>query len=100
MEKVTSLNHLKTLSNINGFAEFEIILAGGLCCSSKQICYYSDSKTFDIFNEVDETWQRKISDKGLAKKTMIIEAIETNSLIYTGCQRHCINECDSNCPCK
>ena len=100
MEKVTSLKHLKMLSNINGFAEFTVILAGGLCQSSKRICYYSESKSFDIFNEVDETWQRKISDKGLAKKTIVIKAIEANSLIYTGFQRHCINECDSNCPCK
>ena len=100
MEKVTSLNHLKILSNINGFAEFEIILAGGLCRSSKRICYYADAKTFDIFNEIDETWQRKISIKGLEKKTMIIEAMENHSLIYIGCQRHCVNKCDSSCPCK
>ncbi len=100
MEKVTSLNHFKSLCNINGFAEFDIILAGGLCRSSKRICYYSDSKSFVIYNEIDDTWQRKISEKSLATKTMILEAIENSSLIYTGCQRHCVNKCDSSCPCK
>lgn len=86
MEIVTSINHLKTLCNINGFAEFYIIIANGLAKSSKRIRYFSKNKTFDIHNEIDDYWQEDITEEDLYIKTKIIEAIEKNALIYTGFQ--------------
>lgn len=86
MEIVKSFTHLKELSKINGFAEFEIILAGGLCNSSKRICYYLETNTFDICNEIDDSWQEEITEEELLKNTMIFEAIEKHALYYTGCQ--------------
>jgi len=100
MKLVKSLNHLKRLCNINGFAEFDMLLAGGICRSSKQITYYTATKTFNILNEIDDTWQENILVQDLEKETMIVEAIEKHSLFYTGCQRYCVNNCKSNCSCK
>lgn len=53
---VLSIDHLKELCDINGRAEFYIILAGGLCRSGKEIHYDKITRTFDIYNEIDETW--------------------------------------------
>jgi hypothetical protein len=86
MEIVTSINHLKTLCNINGFAEFYIIIANGLAKSSKRIRYYSENNTFDIHNEIDDTWRENITVEDLSIETNIMKAIEKNSLVYTGFQ--------------
>lgn len=83
---VNSIGHLKQLCNINGYAEFYIILGGGLCCSSKRIWYNSASNFFDIHNEIDDTWLENISEKDLNELTMIGEAIEKHALFYTGYQ--------------
>lgn len=86
MENVTSINHLKMLCNINGFAEFYIILGNGLAKSSKRIRYYSNSKTFDIHNEIDDHWQEEVKEDKLSTQTNIVQAIHKKSLIYTGFQ--------------
>ncbi|MES2285477.1 MAG: hypothetical protein V4547_07300 [Bacteroidota bacterium] len=86
MKIVKSLTHLKKLSNIDGYAEFYIMLAGGLCRSGKRICYYPKSKTFDIHNEIDDTWQDNITEEELPNQSMIPEAIEKGALVYCGFQ--------------
>jgi hypothetical protein len=86
MKIVTSINHLKTLCNIDGFAEFYIVLSVGLAKSSKRIKYYSENNTFDIYNEIDGTWQEDITVEDLYIETNIMEAIEKKALIYTGFQ--------------
>ena len=88
MEIINSLNHLKTVCNINGFAEFYIIIANGLAKSSKRIRYSSENNTFDIHNEIDDYWQEGISEEDLYIETNIMEAIEKNALVYTGFQLH------------
>jgi len=86
MEIVTSLNHLKALCNINGFAEFYLIIANSLATSSKRIRYYSENNTFDIHSEIDDTFHEDITVEGLLTETNIMVAIEKNALIYTGFQ--------------
>lgn len=86
MEIVISLNHLKTLCNINGLAEFYISIANGLSRSFKRIRYYPENNTFDIHNEIDDTWHEDITVEDLFIKTNIMVAIEKNSLVYTGFQ--------------
>ena len=83
---VLSIEHLKELCDINGRAEFYIILAGGLCRSGKEIHYDKISLKFEIYNEIDETWQSDISENELYSKTMIPEAIEKSSMFYCGYQ--------------
>lgn len=79
---VTSLQHLKNICNIDGFAEFFINY--GYARSSKRIRYYPDTDTFDINNEIDDTWQNDLTEKQLSTETLIIEAIEKNAFIFTG----------------
>lgn len=83
---VTSVSHLKELCSINGRAEFYILLAGGLCRSGKQIHFDSTSKKYEIYNEIDETWQRGLSEKQLYSKTLIPEAIENSAMYFCGVQ--------------
>lgn len=83
---VTSMEHLKKLCDRNGRAEFYILLAGGLCRSGKAIHYDTQAKKFEIYNEIDETWQRGLTEKDLYKKTMIPEAIEKAAMFYCGVQ--------------
>ena len=85
-ELITSIEHLKKLCDRNGRAEFYILLAGGLCRSGKAIHYDIQTKKFDIYNEIDETWQQKITEKALYKKTIIPEAIEKAAMFYCGVQ--------------
>ncbi len=83
---VNSMAHLKQLCTINGYAEFYILLGAGLCRSSKRIWYNSIDNCFDIYNEIDDTWQEKISEMELNKFTMIPEAMDKHALFYTGYQ--------------
>lgn len=83
---VESMTDLKKRSSINGYAEFFIVLGGGICHSSKRIRYYTETKVFDIHNEIDDTWQENITEEDLHKYTMIPEAIEKNAFFYTGFQ--------------
>ncbi len=72
-ELVESIEHLKKLCDRNGRAEFYIILAGGLCRSSKEIHYDTQTKKFEIYNEMDETWQRGITEKAYTKKLLFLK---------------------------
>jgi len=83
---VLSIDHLKQLSDINGRAEFYIILAGGLCRSGKQIHFDRLLRKFDIYNEIDESWQSGLSEKQLYAKTLIPEAIEKSTMFFCGYQ--------------
>jgi len=83
---VLSIDHLKDLCDINGSAEFYILLCGGLCRSGKSIHYDKISLKFDIYNEIDETWQTELSETELYSQTLIPEAIEKSSMFYCGYQ--------------
>ncbi|TKB98022.1 hypothetical protein [Pedobacter cryotolerans] len=83
---VTSIEHLKELCDINGRAEFYILIAGGLCRSGKQIHFDNKSKRFEVYNEIDETLQSGLSEKQLHFKTLIPEAIEKSALFFYGVQ--------------
>lgn len=86
MIQVTSIEHLKQLSNINGRAEFYMFLAGGLCRSSKEIHYDEHTKRFDVYNENDDTYQSNLTEKALHTKTNIPEAIEKGEFYFHGVQ--------------
>ena len=83
---VLSIEHLKELCDINGRAEFYIILAGGLCRSGKQIHYDRVLNKFEVYNETDETWQCNMSEKQLYSNTIIPEAIEKSAMFFCGYQ--------------
>ena len=75
---ITSLEHLRKLA-YNRQCDCFISLAGGMMRSSKDIYYYPDQKKFEVFSSIDETI-RMYTDKGLARYTNIVEAIEKKAL--------------------
>jgi len=78
MIPILSLDELKeaALYDEREIAEFFITLNFNLR-SSKRIIYFSDTDTFDIHNEIDDSsWQEDLPASELASQTLIIEAIE------------------------
>jgi len=83
---VNSLEHFTELCNINGKAEFFILLSGGLTRSAKQIHYDNTSNKYDVYNEIDDTWQENLSESQLCTDTIIPEAIKKSALYFNGVQ--------------
>lgn len=83
---VNSIGHLKELCAINGRAEFYILIAGGLGRSGKQIHFDDSLNQFEIYNEIDETWQTGLTEKQLHSRTTIPEAIEKSAMYFCGVQ--------------
>lgn len=83
MKTIKSLEHLKEVAgnDLGEFTEFYIILGGGIARSSKRIVYHSSSKTFDVYNEIDDSYQEELTDDQLESETNIVEAIKCNCLI-------------------
>ena len=84
MEKVTSIEQLKTLANRdNGdFVEFYLFLAG-VARSTKRIRYRpNEEKNWLIINEIDDSYQELI-DKNLSKKNLIVEGIEKGAFFLS-----------------
>jgi hypothetical protein len=80
--KIMSLEELKKEAIYNerkGMAEFFIMLNGGLR-SSKRIAYYSETSTFDVHNEIDDSYQEDLTEKELLSDTHIGVAIERGAL--------------------
>lgn len=85
MEKVISIDHLKSIAyRDNGdFVQFDLILAGGLAKSGKRISYRpKEEKNWLIINEIDDSYQ-ELLDRNLAKRTLIVEAIEKGTLFLS-----------------
>ena len=80
---VESMAHLKELCNMKVFGKFALILNGGLY-SSKLIRYFKNDNTFTVYNAIDNTWDRLISEEQLGELTLIPEAIEKGALMYKG----------------
>ena len=81
MQKITSIEHLKresTYDDKKGMAEFFILLNFGLR-SSKRITYYLDTNTFDVNNEIDDSWEEDLTEEQLINETHIGLAIENGA---------------------
>jgi len=82
MRLITSLEDLKKESEYNektGMAEFYILLNGGLR-SSKRVVYFPDSNTYDVHNEIDDSYQEDLTEEELRNETHIVLAIENGAL--------------------
>lgn len=82
MKKITSIAELKKEAEYNeknGWTDFFILLNYGLR-SSKRICYYADTNTFDIHNEIDDSYQENLTEDDLGTETHIMIAIEKEAL--------------------
>lgn len=81
MQKITSLEQLKKESAYDdkkGMAEFFILLNFGLR-SSKRITYYPDTNTFDVVNEIDDSYEEDLTEEQLINETHIGLAIENGA---------------------
>ena len=81
MKKITSLEELKKESiydDRRGTAEFFILLNFNLR-SSKRIVYYPDTNTFDVHNEIDDSYEEDLTEEQLKNETHIALAIENGA---------------------
>ena len=81
MQRITSLEQLKkesTYDDKKGMVEFFILLNFGLR-SSKRIAYYPDTNTFDVHNEIDDSWEEDLTEEQLINETHIGLAIENGA---------------------
>ena len=77
MTPILSIEELKAAAQYNEreIAEFFITLNfGGR--SSKRIVYFPDTDTFDINNEIDDSWQEDLPASELGNETMILDTIK------------------------
>jgi hypothetical protein len=80
--KIHSLEELKKEASYDekeGMAEFFIILNGGFR-SSKRIAYYPETNTYDIHNEIDDSYEEDLREEQLLNDTHIGIAIERGAL--------------------
>ncbi|HEX5654946.1 MAG TPA: hypothetical protein VFX58_17845 [Chitinophagaceae bacterium] len=78
MKLIISIEELKRESEYNdrkGMTEFYISLNGNLR-SSKRVVYYPDTNTFDVHNEIDDSYQEDLTEEQLINETHIVLAIE------------------------
>ena len=81
MKKITSIEELKKESEYDdrkGKAEFFIALNFS-CRSSKNIVYYPETNTFDVHNEIDDSFEEDLTEEQLRNETHIVLAIESGA---------------------
>jgi hypothetical protein len=81
MKQIKTLEALKKAAkNKKGdLTDFYMLVAGGLARSSKRIIYHPSTKTFDVFNEIDDSFQENLTAKDLKEQTFIVDAIEAGT---------------------
>ena len=77
MTLIKSVEELKqaALYDERAIVEFFIVLKFGLR-SSKRIVYFPETNTFDVHNEIDDSWEEDLTEKQLINETHIGVAIE------------------------
>jgi hypothetical protein len=78
MKRINSIQELKKESEYDekkGMAEFFILLNFNHR-SSKRIAYYPDTNTFDVHNEIDDSYEEDLTEDQLKNETHIVLAIE------------------------
>ena len=59
-----------------------MLMAGVLAWSNKRIIYFEWDYTYNVFDEIDESYQSYRTDAQLSPETMILVAIESVALFY------------------
>jgi len=79
---ITSIEELKKeATNESGeMTDFFIVLAGGFAKSSKRIIYFPETNTFDVHNEIDDSFEEDLTEEQLTSFTHIGAAIEASAL--------------------
>ena len=81
---IKSVQELKEacLSEKGDYIHCRMMLAGGLACSSKRIMYFEEDNTFNVVNEIDESYQDNLTETQLSTETMIVLAIERGAFFH------------------
>ncbi len=81
MKLITSIEELKKEAAYSEthVSEFFIQLNFKLR-SSKRITYYPDTQTWDILNEIDDSYEEDLTEEQLRTETHIVIAIESGAL--------------------
>lgn len=82
VKNIASLEELKKEALYNdqkGFTEFFILINCGMR-SSKRIAYFADTNTFDVHNEIDDSYEEDLTEEQLRNETHIVVAIENGAL--------------------
>ncbi|MDX1936446.1 MAG: hypothetical protein SFU21_05000 [Flavihumibacter sp.] len=78
MKRITSIQMLKeeaASKNNGGYTDFFISLNSG-ARSSKGIIYYPDTNRFDVYNDIDGSFEDDLTEEQLIKQTHIGDAID------------------------
>lgn len=78
MKQINSIEELKkeaAYDDRKGMAEFFIMLNFGLR-SSKRITFFPETNTFDIHNEIDDSFEEDLTEEQLINETHIGIAME------------------------
>ena len=80
MQKINSIEELKKEATYDdkSVADFFIMLNGGLR-SSKRVTYFPDTDTYDVLNEIDDSYQEDLTEEQLRNETHIVYAIENGA---------------------
>lgn len=80
MQKINSIEELKKEATYNekNIDEFFVMLNGGLR-SSKRVTYFPETNTYDVLNEIDDSYQEDLTEEQLRIETHIIYAIENGA---------------------
>ena len=82
MKRIESFEELKRLATSTDFSagtEVFISLNGGVK-SSKRVTYFPDTNTFDIYNDIDGSYEEDLTEEQLRSLTHIVVAIENDAL--------------------
>lgn len=81
MKQIKTLEALKKAANNKkgDMTNFYMLVAGGLARSSKRIAFHPSTKTFNVYNEIDDTFQENLTEKQLKEETFIVDAIEAGT---------------------
>jgi uncharacterized protein YaaR (DUF327 family) len=80
MKKIATIEELKKeATNANGdYSDFFIALNYG-ARSSKRISYDPENETFNVINEIDESYEDDLTEDQLRNETNIVIAIEAGA---------------------
>ncbi len=82
MKRIETFEELKQLAistNFSAGADVFILLNGG-ARSSKRITYYPESNTFDVYNDIDGSYDENLSEEDLLTLTHIGLALDNGAL--------------------
>ena len=75
---------MEQLKELSTYSEnqymFECFIALGIGRSSKRLAFFPDENTWEVHNEIDDSYLEKITTNELSKQTNIVDALNKGAL--------------------